>query len=240
MFWQQRRSLGAALLIMVMLLVFAASVVFLLENEAQPGAFASIPHAMWWALATLTTVGYGDVAPVTALGKVFGGLIMILGVAMFALPTGILASGFAQELRKRDFVVTWQLVARIPLFARLDAAAIAEIANLLQPRVMPPNYTIVRRGELADALFVIDSREVEVDVHPVPQRLSSGDFFGEIALLTESKRTATVSTITECRLLVLDVGDFRALLHANPGLHETLTGVMEERLAQLEVAPPAD
>ncbi len=235
----QRRSLGAALVIMLILLIFASSVVFMLEKEAQPEAFASIPHAMWWALATLTTVGYGDVTPVTMWGKVFGGFIMILGIGMFALPAGILATGFAQELRRRDFVVTWQLVARIPLFGNLDAMRIAEIADLLQPRMVPPNSTIVRRGELADAMFVIASGEVEVDVWPEPQRLATGDFFGEIALLTDSKRVATVTSVTDCQLLVLDVGDFRALLHANPDLHQTLTEIMKDRLEQIEDGPAA-
>ena len=68
----QRRSLGAALMIMLTLLVFAASIAYLFGKEAQPQDFTSIPYAMWWALATLTTVGYGDVAPVTLGGKIFG------------------------------------------------------------------------------------------------------------------------------------------------------------------------
>ena len=100
-------SLGAALLVMLTLLIFASSIAYLFERDAQPEAFSRIPHAMWWALATLTTVGYGDVTPVTLGGKLFGGLVMILGVGMFAVPTGILATGFVNEIRKRDFVVTW-------------------------------------------------------------------------------------------------------------------------------------
>jgi voltage-gated potassium channel len=72
------------------------------EHEAQPEAFSSIPETMWWGIATLTTVGYGDVYPVTALGKLLGGVIAVIGIGLFALPTGILASGFSEELSKEE------------------------------------------------------------------------------------------------------------------------------------------
>ena len=137
-FAAQRRALGAALMIMATLLVFSGSVAYLLEHQAQPDKFGSIPDAIWWAIATLTTVGYGDVTPVTPAGKVFGGLLMIMGIAMYALPTGILASGFAQEFRKHEFRVTLSMVARVPIFAGVDAAVIAEIVDKLIPLVVPP------------------------------------------------------------------------------------------------------
>src|SRR3712207_9374951 len=73
---------------------------YYVESEAQPQQFSSIPAAMWWGVATLTTVGYGDVFPVTTAGKVLGAMIAVLGVGLFALPTGILASGFAEELQR--------------------------------------------------------------------------------------------------------------------------------------------
>jgi voltage-gated potassium channel len=74
---------------------------YYVENQAQPKAFASIPNAMWWGVATLTTVGYGDIFPVTPLGKFLGAIIALLGIGMFALPTGILGSGFVDELQSR-------------------------------------------------------------------------------------------------------------------------------------------
>lgn len=233
-FHTQRRPLAAGLMIMLVTLVFASSIVYLLEREAQPEAFASIPHAMWWGLATLTTVGYGDVAPVTGFGKLFGALIMILGIAMFALPTGILATGFANEFRKREFVVTWRLVASVPLFAGLEALRIAEVAGLLHAKLVPPRYTIVRRDEAADAMYFITSGEVDVDVAPAPVRLGAGDFFGEIALLKESNRTATVIAVTECQLLTLEAADFRRMLAANPELGDALENTMRERLTHIE------
>jgi voltage-gated potassium channel len=84
----------------MILLVVASSTMYLVENEAQPDAFASIPKAMWWGVTTLTTVGYGDVYPVTPVGRLVGAIVSILGIGMFALPAGILASGFAEEIRR--------------------------------------------------------------------------------------------------------------------------------------------
>jgi voltage-gated potassium channel len=83
------------------LLTFAASVMFFAERDAQPEAFPSIPAAMWWGVVTLTTVGYGDVYPVTLVGKLFGGALAFIGIGLFALPTGIIASGFSTEIQKR-------------------------------------------------------------------------------------------------------------------------------------------
>ena len=73
---------------------------------------------MWWAIVTLTTVGYGDVVPITALGKVIGGLAAIMGVAMLALPVGIVATAFSDVIHRRQFVVTWSMVAKVPIFAQ--------------------------------------------------------------------------------------------------------------------------
>ena len=80
----------------MILLVISSSLVYEAEHEAQPEAFASIPAAMWWGIVTLATVGYGDVYPKTEMGKLIGSIVVILGIGLFALPTGVLASGFAE------------------------------------------------------------------------------------------------------------------------------------------------
>jgi len=227
----ERRPLLATLFVVVVLLVLESTIMYTLEREAQPQAFASIPDSMWWAIVTIATVGYGDVYPVTPAGKVFGSVAMILGIAVFAVPAGILATGFAAEIRKRDFVVTWQSVARVPLFAGLDASRIAEIAGLLKSQVVPAHYVVVRRGDPADAMFFIMAGEVLIDVEPVPIRLGKGQFFGEIALLRETVRTATITTLTECQFLTLEVEDFRRLLAAHPAVKAAITRIADERLA---------
>src|SRR5262249_8153395 len=116
---------------------------YMLERDAQPTVFTSIPKTMWWGIVTIASVGYGDMTPVTPLGRISGGIVIMLGIAVFAVPAGILATGFAAELRKRDFVVPWDAVAKVPLFANLDARQIADIARLLKPQLAPPRYLIV-------------------------------------------------------------------------------------------------
>ena len=96
----KREELLVTLFVVLIMLVFASSAMYYAEHDAQPDKFASIPGSMWWGVATLTTVGYGDVFPITPVGKVLGAMIAVLGVGLFALPTGILASGFAEEIQR--------------------------------------------------------------------------------------------------------------------------------------------
>ena len=229
------RVLLGVLLTVCVLLTLTASIMCVLERDAQPQVFGDIPHAMWWAIVTMGTVGYGDMVPVTPLGRVFGSIVILLGMAMFAVPAGIMGAGFALELRKRSQIITWEAVARVPLFAELDAARIADIARLLKLDVLPPRHAVVRRGEPADAMFFIMSGEVEVDTRPVGHRLGRGQYFGEIALLHDVPRTATVTTLTECRLLALDAADFRRLLEAYPRIRESI-----EESARRRMRPQAD
>ncbi len=96
---ENSRALAAAFLILVTVMLLAASGMYYFERDSQPKDFGSIPAAMWWAFATLTTVGYGDVTPITVGGKIFGALITVVGIGMVALPTSILASGYSQQLK---------------------------------------------------------------------------------------------------------------------------------------------
>ncbi len=100
-FREEASSFYAAFFVLIIVLILASSGIYLVEEATQPKAFDSIPHAMWWAMATLTTVGYGDITPISPLGKLFGACITIVGIGMVALPAGILASGFADQLRRR-------------------------------------------------------------------------------------------------------------------------------------------
>ncbi len=99
-FRKEAQVFGAALFVLFILMVFSSSMIYLFEHEAQPEAFSDIPKAMWWAVITLTTVGYGDVYPITAMGKLFGSVISVIGIGMVALPAGILASGFSEQLHQ--------------------------------------------------------------------------------------------------------------------------------------------
>ena len=87
--------------IMLVILVMAACGLYYIERDIQPDKFGSIPEAMWWAMAALTTVGYGDAYPITPIGKIIGSVVTLLGIGMFALPSGILASSFSERMRQR-------------------------------------------------------------------------------------------------------------------------------------------
>jgi voltage-gated potassium channel len=226
---REGKALAAALAAMLVLLALVSTFMFHLERAAQPEVFRSIPHALWWGIVTMATVGYGDMAPVTLAGRVFGGLTMTLGIAMFAVPAGIIATGFADELRKREVMVTWRSVARVPLFSRLDANRVSEIAGMLKPGIVPAHSVIVRRGDTADAMFFVMEGEVEVELQPHPVRLGPGEFFGEMALVSGLRRNATVSSVTECRLLRLHVADFRRLAEENPEILDEIRKVAAGR-----------
>jgi voltage-gated potassium channel len=96
----KREELLITAAIMFVLIIITSSFIYFAEHEAQPDKFTDIPSSMWWAIVTLTTVGYGDIFPITPLGKVFAGIIAVLGIGMFALPTGILGASFVEEIDK--------------------------------------------------------------------------------------------------------------------------------------------
>lgn len=100
--WDQRRSFGAAFFLLFIALIIVSSGMYLVEKDVQPEKFGSIPQSMWWALVTLTTVGYGDVYPITNLGKLFGSISIILGIGTVALPAGIMASAFTEFTRRNQ------------------------------------------------------------------------------------------------------------------------------------------
>ena len=97
----KKEELFISIFSLLVLLVFSSSMIYYVENDAQPEAFSSIPAAMWWGIVTLATVGYGDVYPITPAGKLIGALVILVGIGMFALPAGILASGFVEVLEGR-------------------------------------------------------------------------------------------------------------------------------------------
>ncbi len=98
----KREHLVITMFVLALLLVCVSSLMYFVERDVQPKAFSSIPAAMWWGVVTLTTIGYGDVYPVTPVGKVLGAISAILGIGMFSLPAGILASGFTEDIEEQS------------------------------------------------------------------------------------------------------------------------------------------
>jgi voltage-gated potassium channel len=233
--YSERRVLWSAAVLMLALLVFQSSLVYYFEREAQPDKYGSIPEAMWWGIVTLTTVGYGDVTPITLWGKIAGGLTAVMGLCMFAIPVGIIASAFIEAVRRREFVDTWNLVAKVPLFRTLDAARIAAVAGVLRARRAERGERLIRKGDAADSMYFIVSGDVEVDQeNSAPKgRLSAGDFFGEIALIADRTRTATISALVPCKLLVLHKDDFEAFMQSHPDLKDAVRAAAKRRLEEI-------
>jgi voltage-gated potassium channel len=222
-------SLLSVLVLFVMVLLFGSVALHVLERNAQPALFGSLPSTLWWAVVTLTTVGYGDVVPVTPLGRMVAALVMICGLGVFGLWTGILATGFAAETRRDNFLKTWELVSRVPFFASLGPAAIADVTHVLRTMDLPGRTTIVRKGQAGDCMYFIASGEVQVELPGKRVRLGEGDFFGEMALLGNRQRSADITTTRLSRLLVLDLVDFHVLMSRHPDLAETIEGEAKRR-----------
>jgi voltage-gated potassium channel len=229
--YEERRALIGAMILMMGTAVFSGTIMHLIEAEAQPKQFGTIPDAMWWALATLTTIGYGDAIPITPLGKMFGSIIMVFGLGLFALPIGIVATAFVNEIHRRDFVVTWGMVARVPLFATLDAAAIAEVMKIMRTRAVSAGTVIAARGEEAEGMFFIADGAVKIELPRGHIKLDAGEFFGELALLKRVKRMGTVTALVRTHLMIIDAIDFENLLERDAALRERILAIADERLA---------
>lgn len=218
---EQKALIGAALLL-VMAVLFASTGIYYLEGHVQPNVFGSVPKASWWAIATLTTVGYGDVTPVTALGRIFGGIVMVTGLCILALPVAIISAGFAQEVNRRDFVVTWSLMSRIPMLAELDAKEVALVMPLLHAHNMPPNVEVLADDSEGDAIYFIASGNVRHKHGDAEQTFSKGQCFGHHAMLGGEHLRGSFVTASKCRLLKLHREDFHRLRKVSPAVAEHL------------------
>nr|WP_233286233.1 cyclic nucleotide-gated ion channel [Bradyrhizobium brasilense] len=227
----ERRTLFGCVVILTGAVLLFASLLYAIEHRVQPDKFGTMPQAMWWAIVTLGTVGYGDVVPITPLGRTVTVVAIVVGFAMIALPVAIISTAFADEVRRRDFVVTWGMLARVPLFSHLGAADISDIMRLLRSQTIEAGEALVRRGDAASSMYFITAGEVEIDLPSQLVRLSDGAFFGEIALLRRTSRSGTVTATRKTKLLVLDAQDFHALIERMPALAAHVRETAEARLA---------
>lgn len=226
---KEGHNLTAALLLELLLLFVSSVLMYYIEKDVQPDKFGSIPSAMWWSVAALTTVGFGDVVPITPLGKLLGGVVMIIGIIMFALPAGIMASAFVEEIKGKNFLTTWRLVAKVPFLNQLNAVQIAEIAEKLKPRITLPGEVLFDRGEKSRSMYFIVTGQVEIEIEGESIVLDEGEFFGEMGLLYGRRRTAHVHALTYSELLCLEGKDFFSLLNNHPEIRQTIEGEAEKR-----------
>ena len=227
----ERRTLFGCVVILTGAVLLFASLLYAVEHQVQPDKLGTVPQAMWWAVVTLGTVGDGDVVPITPLGKAVAVFAVISSFVMIALPVAIIATAFADEVRRRDFIVTWGMLARVPLCSHLGASEIADIMRLLRARTIESGEVLVRRGDAASSMYFITAGEVEIALPNQRVRLSDGTFFGEIALLHRTRRSGTVTATRKTKLLALDAQDFHALIERMPALAAHVKETAEARLA---------
>ncbi|WP_068085629.1 cyclic nucleotide-gated ion channel [Polycladidibacter stylochi] len=224
----ERKAILASLIIIFGSVLISATLMFIAEREVQPDKFGSIPSSMWWAFATLTTVGYGDVVPVTSLGRFVASLSMLAGYCLFALPVGIISSAFAREIKSRDFVVSWSMVAEVPMFSSLTAAEIKDVAHLLHSHSIGTGEALIMQGEAASKLYIIASGKLAVlstDGSEEQQVFEAGDSFGDLSLKKKRSQQQTIRALEPTQLLVLDRSDLRKLMKRKPDLAHKLREV---------------
>jgi voltage-gated potassium channel len=226
----ERRSLLACIIIFTGVLLAAAAVMHAVEGKVQPERLGDMPKAMWWAASMLAKIGGGEVVPLTVLGSIISAVTVMLGIGCFALPVAIIGRGFYEEIRRRDFVLTFALVAHVPLFSKLDAGSIAELMKVLSARTVPAGTVILRKGDRGDAMYLIASGAVEVETTGGKFRLEEGSFFGEMALLSQQPRSANVTAARSTDLLILAADDFRRLRERLPDIGATVEAEARRRI----------
>jgi voltage-gated potassium channel len=183
---------------------------------------------MYWAIITLTTVGYGDITPITALGRVWAGVTAIFGLGIFALPVGIIASAFMTEIHRRDFIVTSSMLARIPFFSGMDIETLSEVMVTLRSQMVAPHVPIVVEGEAATSMYFVVSglaksvRVTTTDGVRKRATLGPGEVIAADAVLAGRAHDASVFAHTPMRLLALSSQDLLMLLRKYPRLRRRI------------------
>ena len=226
--YEKKNDLGITIFVTFILLFVSATVMWYIEGHVQPEQFPNILATLWWAVATLTTVGYGDVTPTSPLGQVLTSLTMFLGIGMFALPAAILASAYYEEIQKRNFLITMETISSIPLFSMLPIGALSKINDKLVAEIYPAKRKIIEKGDEADCMYIIEFGSVQVEIES-PVTLGQGDYFGEKGILSKEVRNASISSLEEVKLLSLSKEDLEELMEEYPHLFEELEKVSLDR-----------
>jgi voltage-gated potassium channel len=220
--YAQRSALFASFVLTLCVMCFSADLMHIAEGGVQPNVFGNMPEAMYWAITTLTTVGYGDKVPITPAGKLIAGVTEVTGLLLFALPIGILANGFVSDLYRRQFAITWSMIKRQPLLVGMDLQAVSEIFDALSAKLVREHTQIAVVGQSANMLYLVASGRASLEGKPESYQLEPGDVFGQESLEVGATFQSTVTARSEMRLLVLAGDDLRRLARKYPLLHRRL------------------
>jgi len=216
----ERSALLASAILLLAFTCLSGELMYLVEGSVQPKALGTMPGAMYWALTTLTTVGYGDISPVTPLGKLIAGVTMIAGLALFALPIGIIANGFVTGLSRRRFAITWSMLRRQPLFRGFDIETLTELLEVPTASVIREHAQVTVEGKDADEFYLIVDGVAHAEMGSEFWDLGPGDAVGAEALRHLAKYTCTVTAETDLRVMAFPADELRRLCRKYSALRE--------------------
>jgi voltage-gated potassium channel len=220
--YAERSALFASMILTLSVMCVSAELMLLAEGSVQPKTLGTLPDAMYWAITTLTTVGYGDIVPVTAIGRLIAGVTMVVGLLLFALPIGIIANGFVTDLHRRQFAITWSMLKRQPLFADFNVDAVTEILDAMSSKTVREHTQITLAGQNAASFYMIASGSARLEHEGGEYDLGPGDVFGEEALQVTSDYQRTVTARSEMRLIILPGEELRRLARKYPLLRRRI------------------
>ncbi|MGQ3671228.1 cyclic nucleotide-gated ion channel [Xanthobacter sp. TB0136] len=220
----ERYALLACFLILGASVLLTATAAYLAERTAQPDNMGSIPLAMWWSITTLTTVGYGDIVPHTEAGRLIAAATMVIGVLMVALPIAIISSSFSTLISKHDFVVTYSMLSRLPLFNDLDSSTLTDLLPVLDSRSFDRGRAVVVPGETSHRIFVVLEGLLDAETVHGPVCLGPGDVFGTVPSLEAAiPPPDAVRAMTKVRLLAIDADAAKVFTLRHPEMRERFT-----------------
>ena len=220
--YAERRALFGAFILLIFTVCVTGEGMHLIEGHVQPKLFGTLPGGMYWAITTLTTVGYGDETPITWAGKLWAGITMVTGLVLFALPVGIIATGFVNGLHKREFSITWSMVKRQPLFDGFEVDAIRHILDTMGASVVQDHTRIAVAGQSANMFYLVISGRAHAEDENGEWEIEAGDIIGEESLGDHAEYKRTVWARTEMRMMNLLGEDLRRLARKYPVLGQRI------------------
>ena len=220
--YAERRALLGSFILLLCTVCITAEVMHVVEGPGQPKWFGTLPASMYWAITTLSTVGYGDAVPHTMLGKLVSGVTMVIGLVLFAMPIGIISVGFVNGLHRREFSITWSMVKRQPLFEDFPVEAVSGILDLMGASVVQDHTRIATAGQSAEKFYLIISGRARAEDDTGSWDLEAGDMIGEDAVSDGQTYSKSVTARTEMRLMVLPSEDLRRLCRKFPLLEQRI------------------
>jgi voltage-gated potassium channel len=234
----ERSALFASGILLLATMCFYGELMHLAEGSVQPHTLGTMPDAMYWALTTLTTVGYGDIAPVTSLGKVIACATMVTGLALFALPVGIIANGFVTGLSRRRFAITWSMLRRQPLFQGFDIESLNEIRESPMASIVRQHAHITIGGKAADEFYLVVAGQAYAESGDETLVFGPGGMIGAESLYHSAVYGLSVTAQTDIRLIVFSGDELRRLCRKYPPLqqrieHSLTNGTLKDETTNL-------